>query len=33
MLLISKKSLDFTYQDWIIKEVKVLDKGAYIYEK
>ena len=33
MLLVSKKSLDFTYQDWIIKEVKVLDKGAYIYEK
>lgn len=33
MLLISKKHLDFKYKDWQIKEVKVLNKGAYIYEK
>lgn len=33
MLLISKQNLDFTYQDWQVKEVKILDKGAYIYEK
>ena len=33
MLLISKKHLAFNYKDWQIKEVKVLNKGAYIYEK
>ena len=33
MLLISKKHLNFSYQDWQIKEVKILDNGAYIYEK
>ncbi len=33
ILLISKKHLDFKYNDWQIKEVKVLNKGAYIYEK
>ena len=33
MLLISQKSLNFKYADWKILEVKVLDNGAYIYEK
>ncbi len=33
MLLISRNHLDFKYADWEIKEVKVLNKGAYIYEK
>lgn len=33
MLLVSKKHLNFSYLDWQIKEVKILDKGAYIYEK
>lgn len=33
MLLISKEHLNFEYADWKIKEVKVLNKGAYIYEE
>lgn len=33
MLFIGKEAIDFKYQDWIIKEVKVLNKGAYIYEE
>lgn len=33
MLFISKNKLNFSYKDWIIKEVKVLKNGAYIYEK
>ncbi|MBQ8292749.1 MAG: homoserine kinase [Bacilli bacterium] len=33
MLLISNQSIDFKHKDWLIKEVKVLKEGAYIYEK
>lgn len=33
MLFISKEKIGFKYQDWNIKEVIVLNKGAYIYEK
>ena len=29
----SKKHLDFKYQDWCILEVNVRSEGAYIYEK
>lgn len=33
MLFISQKELNFLWKDWVIKEVKVLKNGAYIYEK
>lgn len=33
MLFISQKNLDFYFEDWVVKEVKVLSKGAYIYEE